>query len=1216
MPKRIWGMTGIMLTLMIEGMGPLAPVAHAQGIPAVESLTVQESALGTGSVHVSALARDPKGQALYQFWVETRHGWSVAQNYSARSFLSLPADLGSRVVTVYALDKTAWRHNDWQAAKARTVIINRHSSVKLSSLATGTAGDAVTFQSEAAHLIQPVYQYWVENPQGQWTASGNYQNTPNWAFTPRAAGTYRVVAYAKDLMAPSNATDAVWTTHVMTVAPAVPQGYQLAIKLANPEAALNNAQALLLGQSAALEAVVRNDQGQAVADVPVVFTATNNSNPNDHVSFAQGLDAKTYTNAQGIAVANLYVSNPHDVSSSALRQDPQALTQVGYRVSLPTDSLVAPVKGHVDYAAYIPPNLSVQGLSADRILTEPLYGSGVVQHTSYVPWLGAGQSAALSLRGHFLLPVASKTGSLTIPVHYHSGAYGPDVLLTSSARPVSKTLPTITVPSGFNTAYIKFTRVGLSAGSSLTIAFAPAGDHTPSWTKTLTGPVQREAQSISIPPSATGGQLTFRLQAGSVVNPLNATGVGIESVVVDLSQGLDPEVVPASLPVTWKTVPIRYGPWQTLSSQEAAQYRGLGAKTSAQVTYRDEVPVFPQVGNALIEKMAGNVPQSYYWIPTVNNDQNQNVLASPLTPGIQAMPISSSMLSNLVLPASRANSSWRLTSAQAGQSEIMGQVNLGHTVRPSDVLYSYVGWLPSSPLNTASSQYAFTGQQVQIAATVRDALGNVVPGALVNWSVPEGVNVVKDDSTTNSQGIATLTLSAVNPATITVNATSPGENVLLTDGPGQTPFSTAQIHFVGWHWNYLPQSPLSFGVGNPREIGVTATALSASGHTVPLTHLNLTLSSRGVGHAGWSALSTSHVQVLDVSSDKAGRQKMVISPSALEPHVQIAGQPDVGYGPISGMLPDTLNIHWKPAQGILTLVDPASFAAMGAKVPLEVKVADRFGNPVPNQPITWSLWDPAGGRAALTSVHSVTNAQGLAQVFLQGGRSGEGDEVGVSMPGQSTQTALVRWQTPSGPSMAVVGAQVNGSRNPNTVTVMMSRRVNPQSVLADGAQFQLEDLSTHTVYPIAQARVSGSRTVTLTLAASNPVLNFDNQIYQVSVQSVTASGVMTSVMDFQSQTAQGAVAVETPSSPTLIASVSAGSLHVTLGNGEANIPAGLTLSVVPSNAQASVNNQPAGRVYQTALAAGTAPETLSVPVSGPSGSFYTLYFDGTSSRSS
>ncbi len=1204
MSKRFWGMTGLVASLVIEAPVILVPVASAATVPIIRSLTLTETSLNAQSTLITAHGKDPGGQIEYQFWVEDSHGWSMVQNYSPQNTLTLSH--GSQVVTVYALDKLAFAAGDWHSAVAKTVIISNQSAVSLSSPPTGIAGNAVQFQAAAKNLVQAVYQYWVENPHGQWSASGNYNASSRWTYTPSRPGTYHVVVYAKDLMAPNNASDAVFSRQTLTVAPSVPHGYKLHLKLANPDPNLDNSNALLLGHTAQVEAIVQNANGQPVADVPVFFTATNDSNPSDHVSFAQGLNDKAYTNQNGVALADLYVTNPSDSSPSQLAQDASAVSLVGYSVSLPQDPSADPLSSTVAYAAYIPPNLDITTANRFPGLKEAIYRNTLVQQTAYLPWLSSGNAAAFHVSGQYIVPTSPHHGVLTIPVNYHSGAYGPDVTESSSQE-----LPVIPITSGFGAASIELTHLGLSSGSSFTVNFTQMSDSTPTWSKTITGPVSFKDRTLQIPTSSTGGQLTFRLQAGPVVDPSTATGISIGSVVVDAGQNPGTQILPAPLPVSWSSVPVTYGAWQDLSPQEAAQYLGSNVPSSSAVIYRYKVPAFPELGNAVLEEITNNQPQAYYWIPTTNNGANQNVLANPSTQGSGAVLISPESLTSLMFSTRSTEKTWTLSSQRAGQAEIVAQVSPGKYPRPSDKLYSYVGWIPGTPENHFASQYALSGQQVIMTALVKDGAGNPVPGAPVNWSVSKGVNVVQQSATTNSQGVATMILSVGDAATAMVEATSPGESVSLTDLPDQAPFAAAKIHFVTWHWLNMGRLALSLKVGSTHDVGVMAQGVSASGHLLRLTNAAFTISQVGVGEASQISRANPQVGVIRVTSDRAGTQNIQISPASLEPDLEIGGNPDVGEGPISGIAPTKISVNFTANAGTMSLMVPSSVSAVGTDVPIDVRVADIFGNPVANQPISFSLWTSSGGSARLSSTKSVTNAQGIAQVFLSGGSVGEVDEVGASLAEHDPQSAIVRWQNSTGPEMALVNAQIDGTQMPNTLSLTMSRQLNPKTLLPNGSQFQLEDVSTHTMYQVEHATLSG-RTVTLTLASSNPVLNFNDQMYRVSVKPVTNDGVTFQVMDSQNQAAQNAVTVDTPSSPSIAASLSSGKLTIVLGNGKQDIAPGMSVSVVANNGQASINNGGAGAVYQTTTGSTTSTETITVPVSGPVGTIYTTYFDGIS----
>ncbi|NLI12311.1 MAG: M6 family metalloprotease domain-containing protein, partial [Peptococcaceae bacterium] len=60
------------------------------------------------------------------------------------------------------------------------------------------AGTAVTFTATATGSSNPVYQFWYEDPSGNWHDSGAYSSSNTFQLTNPVSGTYMVVAYAMD----------------------------------------------------------------------------------------------------------------------------------------------------------------------------------------------------------------------------------------------------------------------------------------------------------------------------------------------------------------------------------------------------------------------------------------------------------------------------------------------------------------------------------------------------------------------------------------------------------------------------------------------------------------------------------------------------------------------------------------------------------------------------------------------------------------------------------------------------------------------------------------------------------------------------------------------------------------------------------------------------------------------------------------------------------
>ena len=97
--------------------------------------------------------------------------------------------------------------------------VPRGAQVRTSQGAAGAAYrlGPVAVKAQATAITDPVYQYWVESPAGTWAQSGPYSTATTYAFTPTAAGTYRVVVYAKDPVALNTAAFAVTAAATVTV---------------------------------------------------------------------------------------------------------------------------------------------------------------------------------------------------------------------------------------------------------------------------------------------------------------------------------------------------------------------------------------------------------------------------------------------------------------------------------------------------------------------------------------------------------------------------------------------------------------------------------------------------------------------------------------------------------------------------------------------------------------------------------------------------------------------------------------------------------------------------------------------------------------------------------------------------------------------------------------------------------------------------------------
>ncbi|MCL8208206.1 MAG: peptidoglycan-binding protein [Actinomycetia bacterium] len=216
-PWRRLAATSVLLGLVMPAVAHAAPARVSDLVATGPSGSVAPGTTAIFTAHANGNGATP----WYQFWVETEAGWQLARDYGPDGTLTL-TDLapGSYVVVVYALDAGQVAAGEWSAALSRTFVLNVASRVTLTVPAAATAGRPVTLGAQASHLIDPVYQWWWEDPAGQWHASGDYAPAATFTWTPGMAGTYHVVVYAKDPLAPNNATDAVWSTvATLTVRP-------------------------------------------------------------------------------------------------------------------------------------------------------------------------------------------------------------------------------------------------------------------------------------------------------------------------------------------------------------------------------------------------------------------------------------------------------------------------------------------------------------------------------------------------------------------------------------------------------------------------------------------------------------------------------------------------------------------------------------------------------------------------------------------------------------------------------------------------------------------------------------------------------------------------------------------------------------------------------------------------------------------------------------
>ncbi len=981
----IWG-AALLLPMSYPGL------AEAQS-PTVSSVTLTMAGApkpgSTLTFHGHAV--DWRGTPEYQFWLENATGWHMVQNYSPNSSWSMTAAKGSYAVTVYAMNASQIKGGYWDTALSATQIANVNSTVSLSTPPTGTQYTSLSLTAQATNLIHPMYQFWVEHPDGVWQGM-DYSTKNVDQFNPSARGTYHVIVYAKDPIAPANATNAVWSeTETITVAPAAPPVANLATYLDNPLPGFHNPNAVLLGEPATLTAVVTNGTGSPLANVPVVFTATNDSNPSDHVSFGQGLSGSAVTNANGVVTTTVTVTNPEDGANSQLAVDPNALTIVGYSVSVPSDPNLAPVNNVLRFVAVNSPNLAVNG-------TPTATGESLTGTVS--------TPLALTSSNSYVVPTPATSAPYTVPVNGNTGSYGPDS--TVSLTPVAINTP-------FLGATLNAASLGLSTGSSLTVDFIPNGSTTPQYTRTFKGPLSLSGFGIQIPAEATPGNITATITAPGQTDVAHATGFNLTSVSVTPNGTMGSELRPITGgSMGWTTVPIQYTAPTPLSRSAAAAL--MGSLYQGAWTYADQVPVFPQSGDALITATAYGKTQARYAYPSQNNGSDQNVLATSGTPQVLTSDTANPTFAN-------TSTGVNVSSSTSGLGEIQGTLNIAGvnprlTEQPATMFQEGVLWKASTPTTSSTKQYAWAGQSVAVTATLTTATGNPVANSTAfQWNLSgSGYTVVREGTKTNASGQASLVLNATGVATGTISATAgSGSHISLADSGGS--FQAAQVNWLqptltfaapnGRHVTNGETAPTTTpSVGSPQEFGLSLAEISATGQQAPITNdpVTATKSTTSVGQVSHPSLNSNGQINFEATSTQAGAEDITVTTPIPS---MIHGEQSVGTGTVPA-LTVTIPLAWQPGVPFASIVATPSNPAVGTTAHITATLKDVYGNPVSGVPVIFSL---QGSSATLSTKSVTTLSNGTATVLLSGGTTGETDVITMTTPTGQRLQQTITWNS-------------------------------------------------------------------------------------------------------------------------------------------------------------------------------------------------------------
>ena len=147
----------------------------------------------------------------YRFWLLPPSGaWTMKQDYSTSSTFTWNTTglaVGNYRWSVWVLDASSSAQYDAYNTQYLQVNPPACASVSISSSPASQAsvGTAVTISGSAIGCPSPMYRFWLQSPNGQWTMVRDYSSAGsfNWSTTGLAPGTYRFSVWARDANSPA-----------------------------------------------------------------------------------------------------------------------------------------------------------------------------------------------------------------------------------------------------------------------------------------------------------------------------------------------------------------------------------------------------------------------------------------------------------------------------------------------------------------------------------------------------------------------------------------------------------------------------------------------------------------------------------------------------------------------------------------------------------------------------------------------------------------------------------------------------------------------------------------------------------------------------------------------------------------------------------------------------------------------------------------------------
>ncbi|MGA4622174.1 Ig-like domain-containing protein [Citrobacter meridianamericanus] len=285
-------------------------------------------------------------------------------------------------------------------------------------------------------------------------------------------------------------------------------------------------------------------------------------------------------------------------------------------------------------------------------------------------------------------------------------------------------------------------------------------------------------------------------------------------------------------------------------------------------------------------------------------------------------------------------------------------------------------------LNTPAGVAADNATTQTLTATVKDANGNPVSGATVNWSVTTGsATLSAATSITDASGMAQIDVKDTTAETATVQA-KVGTNAADTGKTAEPVFTL-----------YPVVSRITAGTNNSLADGVTQNTLMVQVSDLAgnaINNQNVTLNFAGTDlktgpatlKAGATVLTAGSAAV-PVTTDGNGQVLLTATNITAE---TITVSAAVSNGSVPQTQSSTFSVYPViSAADISVPLDGAPSDAASLNT-VQVIVRDLKGNPLSGQTVSWTMSSPSGkalfSPSAATTATSMTNADGMATVSL------------------------------------------------------------------------------------------------------------------------------------------------------------------------------------------------------------------------------------------